>query len=59
VAMVWFAFTGFCILANVLYWSGAEPRLTSSDHKAAADVDGLAGHRPYSTSLSLPAHRGD
>jgi hypothetical protein len=27
VAMVWFAFTGFCILANVLYWSGAEPRL--------------------------------
>jgi hypothetical protein len=30
VAMVWFAFTGFCILANALYWSGAEPRLTSS-----------------------------
>ena len=29
VAMVWFAFTGFCILANVLYWSGAEPRLAS------------------------------
>jgi hypothetical protein len=28
VAMVWFAFTGFCILANVLYWLGAEPRLT-------------------------------
>jgi hypothetical protein len=27
VAMVWFAFTGFCILANVLYWIGAEPRL--------------------------------
>jgi hypothetical protein len=26
-AMVWFAFTGFCILANVLYWLGAEPRL--------------------------------
>jgi hypothetical protein len=34
VAMVWFAFTGFCILANVLYWLGAEPRLarpTSSE----------------------------
>jgi hypothetical protein len=29
VAMVWFAFTGFCILANVLYWIGAEPRLAS------------------------------
>jgi hypothetical protein len=27
VAMVWFAGTGFCILANVLYWSGVEPRL--------------------------------
>jgi hypothetical protein len=27
VAMVWFAFTGFCILANILYWFGAEPRL--------------------------------
>ena len=27
VAMVWFAATGFCILANVLYWIGAEPRL--------------------------------
>jgi hypothetical protein len=27
VAMVWFAFTGFCILANFLYWLGAEPRL--------------------------------
>ncbi len=27
VAMVWFASTGFCILANALYWFGAEPRL--------------------------------
>jgi hypothetical protein len=27
VAMIWFAGTGFCILANVLYWIGAEPRL--------------------------------
>ena len=26
-AMVWFAATGFCILANALYWFGAEPRL--------------------------------
>ena len=30
VAMFWFAFTGFCILANVLYWIGAEPRLTQN-----------------------------
>ncbi|HYT73217.1 MAG TPA: DUF2892 domain-containing protein [Vicinamibacterales bacterium] len=27
VAMVWFAETGFCILANALYWAGCEPRL--------------------------------
>jgi hypothetical protein len=26
-AMVWFAATGYCILANILYWLGAEPRL--------------------------------
>jgi hypothetical protein len=25
--MVWFAATGFCIMANGLYWLGAEPRL--------------------------------
>ncbi len=27
VAMYWFAATGFCIMANMLYWIGAEPRL--------------------------------
>jgi hypothetical protein len=27
VAMFWFASTGFCIMANMLYWIGAEPRL--------------------------------
>jgi hypothetical protein len=27
VAMVWFAGTGYCIMANGLYWFGAEPRL--------------------------------
>ena len=26
-AMLWFAATGFCIMANSLYWLGAEPRL--------------------------------
>ena len=26
-AMFWFAATGFCIMANMLYWIGAEPRL--------------------------------
>jgi hypothetical protein len=27
VAMLWFASTGFCIMANGLYWLGYEPRL--------------------------------
>lgn len=27
VAMVWFSATGYCIMANGLYWLGAEPRL--------------------------------
>jgi hypothetical protein len=27
-ATVWFAATGFCVMANGLYWLGAEPRLT-------------------------------
>ena len=35
VAMVWFAFTGFCILANFLYWIGAEPRLATPPAKLA------------------------
>ena len=26
-AMVWFSATGYCIMANGLYWTGAEPRL--------------------------------
>jgi len=30
VAMVWFAATGFCIMANGLYWLGAEPRLSKA-----------------------------
>ena len=28
-AMVWFAATGYCVMANMLYWLGAEPRLKS------------------------------
>jgi len=26
-AMVWFAATGYCVMANMLYWLGSEPRL--------------------------------
>lgn len=32
-AMVWFAVTGFCIMANGLYWLGAEPRLAPETGK--------------------------
>lgn len=27
-AMIWFAATGFCVMANGFYWLGAEPRLS-------------------------------
>jgi len=40
-AMVWFAATGYCIMANALYWLGAEPRLNPNLmplHCAVADV---------------------
>jgi hypothetical protein len=42
VAMVWFAVTGFCIMANGLYWLGAEPRL-APEPKAACPVASSAG----------------
>jgi hypothetical protein len=34
-AMVWFAATGYCVLANMLLWLGAEPRL-NPDHLPSA-----------------------
>jgi hypothetical protein len=41
-AMVWFAATGFCIMANSLYWLGAEPRLVP-EHKPAPLAAGVSG----------------
>jgi len=38
-AMVWFAATGFCIMANALYWLGAEPRL--APQRPAVSPSGL------------------
>jgi len=38
VAMLWFASTGFCIMANCLYWLGYEPRLGSARSAAAPAV---------------------
>ena len=37
-AMVWFAATGFCIMANGLYWLGAEPRLAPERGAVAPPV---------------------
>ncbi|HEX4076949.1 MAG TPA: DUF2892 domain-containing protein [Candidatus Acidoferrales bacterium] len=34
-AMVWFAVTGFCVMANGLYWLGAEPRLNPASLPSA------------------------
>lgn len=46
VAMLWFAATGFCIMANGLYWVGAEPRL-AVDRGAARGAARHAGrHAP-------------
>jgi hypothetical protein len=43
-AMVWFAATGFCVMANALYWLGAEPRL-NPEHAPSARCEqcGLSG----------------
>jgi hypothetical protein len=38
-AMVWFAMTGFCIMANGLYWMGAEPRLAPMRVRAGSTGD--------------------
>ncbi len=39
VAMLWFAATGFCIMANGLYWLGAEPRLApETDRLRSGDL---------------------
>jgi len=39
-AMVWFAATGFCIMANGLYWLGAEPRLAPLKQESLKDASG-------------------
>jgi len=48
VAMVWFAATGYCIMANSLYWMGAEPRLAPEGKPCAVPeaVDPAPGRMP-------------
>jgi hypothetical protein len=43
-AMVWFAATGLCILANVLFWIGAEPRLNPGALRSPAHISGDEKH---------------
>jgi hypothetical protein len=40
-AMVWFAGTGFCIMANGLFWLGAEPRLVPGRQRSSAPATGM------------------
>ena len=46
-AMVWFAATGFCIMANGLYWLGAEPRLVPEQRQVPTAA---APNGPLSTA---------
>ena len=41
-AMVWFAATGYCVLANILLWLGAEPRLNPALLPSGRCVDCMA-----------------
>jgi hypothetical protein len=43
-AMVWFAATGYCIMANGLYWLGAEPRLAPEDKAPCPAVSSGGRH---------------
>jgi len=43
-AMVWFAGTGYCIMANGLYWLGAEPRLAPEKPAACPAAAAMARH---------------
>jgi hypothetical protein len=60
-AMVWFAATGYCVLANVLYVLGAEPRLAPDSmpsgrcDKCAASSVCFSGHAKPSESSILVA----
>jgi hypothetical protein len=47
-AMVFFATSGYCILANVLYRLGAEPRLAPGASRQWLILDGAVGNKPMS-----------
>ena len=41
-AMIWFAATGYCVLANILLWLGAEPRLNPARLPSGRCADCMA-----------------
>jgi hypothetical protein len=53
-AMVWFAATGYCIMANMLYWLGAEPRLTPEASPASMPSGRCADCAMSSVCISNP-----
>jgi hypothetical protein len=52
VAMLVFATTGFCIMANTLYWSGAEPRLSPKHNESSGAA--CAPAHPVTVSGDAP-----
>jgi len=53
-AMVWFAATGYCIMANFLYWLGAEPRLNPEADPATMPSGRCAHCAMSSVCISNP-----
>jgi hypothetical protein len=53
-AMVWFAATGYCVMANFLYWLGAEPRLNPEADPAAMPSGRCAHCTMSSVCISNP-----
>jgi hypothetical protein len=54
-AMVWFAATGYCIMANGLYWLGAEPRLAPERKTAGEAAPSFRGGRATPGAVPAPA----
>jgi len=60
-AMVWFAATGFCVMANGLYWLGAEPRLNPESMPSGrceeCGMSGvcISGHAKHAKATLIPA----
>jgi hypothetical protein len=54
-AMVWLVLTGYCIVANALYWLGAEPRLNPEHAPSARCADCAVSTVCVSNPRATPA----